>query len=689
MLMYDGNGALIQNQTTNVIEYSGNLISDANKSITDITYNYLNLPVVITVTDKGTITYTYDAAGNKLKKTTVDNTVTPAKTTTTLYIGGALYENDQLQFIAHGEGRIRPLRDGSNNITAFTYDYFLKDHLGNVRMVLTEEEKQDIYPMASLESSKVSIEEGFYTIKTTDIVGKSTATGIPDYPNNNGIPNNPPDPSFEATNSTMLYRLNSSGSKTGLGMALKVMAGDKIDVFGKSYYFQNTTGTSGNSQIPILDLLAGFLGTPLAPGSGHGLTIADLNTPAGILGIQSLITSQGSQSNASPTKPRAFINVIFFDEQFKSYDYRLSMAGSNSVLKDHYSDLQHITAEKSGYVYIYCSNESPVDVFFDNLQVVHTRGPVLEETHYYPFGLTMAGISSKALQFGGAENKYKWNKGSELQNKEFSDGSGLELYVTNFRSLDPQLGRFWQTDPKPDYSQSLYSAMNNNPILYNDPLGDTIRQSFRIGFLGIFGKKVTVTYDEQNQRWNNSNRSAYTGKMTKFSNMVLNDLKMNQKNDLGNTIVTNLSTDTKEHYIKRGDPNSNNLNDPNIYYSGSVSDNQKILQGGKTNSSPSYVVLGHEMAHKFGQNLGIRNFPWFGAGADQRGVDEFNAMYYENVLRQANGLPLRTAYQEANGVTQGDILNAKGNLLPLPPNLSSQSMNLPLYHVLQTFRRLF
>lgn len=58
----------------------------------------------------------------------------------------------------------------------------------------------------------------------------------------------------------------------------------------------------------------------------------------------------------------------------------------------------------------------------------------------------MAGISDQALKSNYAVNKYRFQK-QELQNKEFSDGSGLEMYEFKYRMDDPQIGRFWSVDP--------------------------------------------------------------------------------------------------------------------------------------------------------------------------------------------------------------------------------------------------
>ncbi|MBS1511483.1 MAG: hypothetical protein JST86_11620 [Bacteroidetes bacterium] len=475
-------------------DVNGNMNLDNNKAISSITYNYLNLPSVIAVSGKGTITYTYDAGGNKLQKQTVDNSTSGKTiTTTTRYINGLVYESkttsptdannpdytDVLQFLPQEEGRIRFIPATGSTAAAFQYDYMLKDHLGNVRTVLTEEQRQDIYPAATLEPSLTGVEGNFYTIDNTKVVANSYANYLRDaggtpqtYYNNNGIANNNPSCGTgnlcTTTYSGYVYKLNSNANKTGLGITLKVMAGDRLDVFGKSYYFQNNPGSSNNNPVPILDILNGLLGSPTSSSTTvHGaITGNDINTSTGTAGITSMMTAQTTQNNANTNAPRAFINVIFFDEQFKAVDYRISMVGNNSEVHPH-TELQNLTVPKNGFVYIYCSNETPVDVFFDNLQVVHTRGAILEETHYYPFGLTMAGISSKAA--GSLENKKKYN-GIELDN-DFD----LNTYEAFYRDLDPQTGRWWEIDPKIEHDQedmSPYTSMANDPILKSDPLGD-------------------------------------------------------------------------------------------------------------------------------------------------------------------------------------------------------------------------
>ena len=78
---------------------------DANKGITYIAYNHLNLPVEVVFSDGRRVEYLYDAAGMKLRKEAkVGNNIT-----VTDYVSGKHYVNDSLSFFPHSEGR-RPAR---------------------------------------------------------------------------------------------------------------------------------------------------------------------------------------------------------------------------------------------------------------------------------------------------------------------------------------------------------------------------------------------------------------------------------------------------------------------------------------------------------------------------------------------------------------------------------------------------
>jgi len=461
--------AQLTKDTVNTPDYTydanGSLTADKNKGIRRIHYNFLNLPDTISMTkadgsSKGNIVYRYDAQGTKWAKIVTDSTVSPVKVTTNLYIKGFEYKNDTIQFVTHEEGRTRYFWQhymAGDSSFRQRFDYFERDHLGNTRVILTEQRDTGVY-MATMDSAYRTKERAlFYNIDSCSYAVSS----IPGYPADNTTPRN-----------DSVAKVNGSGHVIGPALLLKVMSGDSVTLVSK--YFYKSSGASSGNQDQTTNILASLAqGLVGMTGGMHGSAGAFTGTNSPVFqGINDFITDYDA---TPPSKPKAYLNWIILDNQFK-YDSAVSGAVPVSTPDLLGNMSKQIKIKKSGYLYIWVSNETKGwDVFFDNLKVTDYVGPMLEENHYYPFGLSMAGISDKALKGWYPENKYRYNKGSELQNKEFLDGTGLETYETQLRTLDPQVGRWWQVDPKIDQGYenvSPYSSMNDGPIRYNDPLGD-------------------------------------------------------------------------------------------------------------------------------------------------------------------------------------------------------------------------
>lgn len=445
-------------------DLNGNMKSDYNKSISSITYNYLNLPNVITINSQRTITYTYDAAGNKLQKTILDS----GKTTNYYYAGDYVYRNDTLEFVSHPEGRLRPVRiDTTQAISIanlkYIYDYYLKDHLGSVRSVLTTEQQTDIYA-ATMETANATKENALFSNVSATATAKPT--GMTNDNNNQKA-------------SKLNGAIGTAGNKrVGPSIILKVMTGDTISISTNSWYTGSVqpaaTGvvSIANDLLPLLTS-----GVGASNGTKGGAVPVTFSGP--LLGSDiSTILSKDS-SNYSSSRPKAFLNWMVVGE-----DYVAAISSANHVsavqipvcnagdTMKQIVGLSNLVVRRNGWIYIYLSNESAQDVYFDNLVVNLKHGPLVEQKDYYAFGMENPTLSTQALKASYNPNRIRYN-GKELQAQEFKDGSGLTWDDYGARMYDPQIARWMVEDPLAEKYRrwSLYNYAVNNPIRYIDPDG--------------------------------------------------------------------------------------------------------------------------------------------------------------------------------------------------------------------------
>jgi RHS repeat-associated protein len=416
---------------------NGNMVLDQNKGFT-IFYNHKNLAYGVYSRNGGSIHYLYNALGTLLGKMVVDSAGTQ---TYRSYVDEFEYNNeDQLEYFAHDEGRV--VMTGS----VPEYQYFMKDHLGNVRLTFTSAPGTSL-SVATLETAKSSFEQSQFLY-----YDEAIRINYPLFDHSRQAP------TFYSTRLT-----GTANERIGLGKSLSVMTGDRVtlEVFVK---YLDTNAANWTAA------LYNFM-TSVSTGTAPAGTLVDGGAP-GSIGTASFpfagLLDKGNESGAAP---KAYLNYLVFDHQFNLIDggfVRVSQnARETGTGVPHERLFKELTITKPGFVYAYLSNESdvPVEVYFDDFSVTQVMSSIVQTDSYYPFGERFESFSRENSLF----NSKLFNHGSEWQ-----PDLGFNVYFTQLRALDTQLGRWMQPDPLAHkfVKESPYHYAHNNPIRYTDQLGD-------------------------------------------------------------------------------------------------------------------------------------------------------------------------------------------------------------------------
>ena len=448
---------------TSTAEYNydaaGNTLRDDNKSLS-MEYNFFNL--IERITGSTAINYTYDAMGTKLA-CTVDGV-------SEYFVNGIEYKDAVVTSIMTEEGRARLSSITVPLSEKYVYDYFIKDHLGNIRVVLTTEEDKENGYFATMEPQNNAVEEQvFYNISSTR---EDKLTG---YPIDNSYA-----PDYKAS------VLSTANNRTiGHAKVLEVNGSDVVHL-NVRYYFKNSAPDSTSH--PLSEILNGLaMSFILNPTNGNSVAGSELgakqnwaeNTFLNNPELTGFLTQSYSENEINnPDKPKAFLVWLMFSK--KDFKFIANSSGLLPVTDPEQLGnlgIMDLVMPEEGYLYVYVSNETTRTVDFDHLSIIHKFGRYVEENHYYPYGMLIEGLSSVSKY---APSNYKFN------GDYYETRNELYNHLTPFRTYDPAIARWNQIDPINEFSNGYFAFCDGNGNSKFSPNGCMYASSTQLGGVDLF-----------------------------------------------------------------------------------------------------------------------------------------------------------------------------------------------------------
>jgi len=330
------------------------------------------------------------------------------------------------------------------------YQYYLKDHVDNIRATFTTQPKLDDRK-ATAESAMIAQErKKFLRFENVKLVNAAV---------------------FDFTNGTQSgtsIRLNgSTNERYGLACSLSVMPGDLIEAEVWAKYVDPNKNNWTAALSSLMSLVTSGSTTIVTDGASY-------STSTSTFPFSYIQNSLGSSSSG----PKAYLNWLVFDRKFNLIAEQSGYVQMSNVAREYGQDVGHeklkaptIRIKEAGYVYVYFSNESttPIEVYFDDLKIAHQHSPLIQSIDYLPFGSTF----NEQMR----ENEFTSSKKFNGMDQNTSVGLGW-LWPIKYRTYDPLQSRFLQTDPVIKDHESVYAWNTNNPILFPDPMGaDSVQRA--------------------------------------------------------------------------------------------------------------------------------------------------------------------------------------------------------------------